>query len=524
MLKRIECAPNISEGRSAEVIAAVSAAVSEVPEVLLLDRSSDPDHNRTVLTLVGSPEGLKEAILRLFAAAIERIDLRRHEGKHPRMGAVDVVPFIPLRNATMADCVALARNTAQAVADRFGVPIYLYAEAATRPERVVLSHIRKGEFEGLAAKMADPAWRPDFGPAQPHLSAGASAIGARFFLIAYNLNLDTADVGVAHAVARAARASSGGLMNVQAMGIGLDRRSQAQVSMNLLNFRQTPIHRVQELVKAEAARYGARVLSSEIVGLIPREALLEAAAHYLQVENWSQDRVLENAILRQEENRSTAEVASERRLTDLPLPEFLSRLAGAQPAPGGGSAAALAGALAASLVAMVSGLTAGRKGFEEVAEPIARIGDGSRALAAVLTRAIDEDARAYEAVMDAYRLPKADASLASERAAAIQAAMQRAAAMQLVVAKACLDAAELALRVVRIANPNAMSDAAVGALLALAGLEGALLNVATNLDAIEDTSYVAANRDEITRMSDAGSVLRAELAAVTHGRIRRLSL
>ena len=300
MLKRIECVPNISEGRRPEVIAAISHAAAGVPEVLLLDQSSDYDHNRTVLTLIGSPEGLKQAILALYEAALAHIDLRRHQGKHPRMGAVDVVPFIPIRDVTMEECVALSREVGRAVAERFDIPIFLYAESALNPERTVLANIRKGEFEGLPAKMADPAWKPDFGPAQPHPAAGASAFGARFFLIAYNLQLDTPDLKVARAIARAVRASSGGLMNVQAMGVFLAERNQAQVSLNLLNYVSTPIHRVQELVKAEAARYGARVLSSEIVGLIPQAALLEAAAYYLQIEKWNLNLVLENAILDKE--------------------------------------------------------------------------------------------------------------------------------------------------------------------------------------------------------------------------------
>lgn len=303
MLKRIECVPNISEGRRPEVVAAIADALEEIPGALLLDRSSDHDHNRTVLTLVGSPEGLKQAIVRLYEAALERIDLRVHEGKHPRMGAVDVVPFIPIRGATMKDCVALAQEVGAEVANRFGVPIYLYAEAAARPERAVLANVRKGEFEGLAARMATPDGQPDFGPGLPHPSAGASAFGARSFLIAYNLQLDTPDIRTAQEIARAVRASSGGLMHVQAMGLYLDDRRQAQVSMNLLNFARTPLHRVQELVKIEAARFGARVLGAEIVGLVPQAALLEAAAYYLQIENWDPALVLENAILRKEEQR-----------------------------------------------------------------------------------------------------------------------------------------------------------------------------------------------------------------------------
>lgn len=301
MSKLIECVPNFSEGRRPEVIEAIVSAVARVPGVVLLDRSSDHDHNRTVVTLAGSPEGLKEAILRLYEAALQHIDLREHKGEHPRMGAVDVVPFIPVRNASMEDCVALAKEVGQAVAEKFGVPMFLYSEAASDPSRKVLANIRKGEFEGMAEKMQDPAWKPDFGPAAPHPSAGVSAIGARFFLIAYNLQLDTPDLKVAQAIAKAVRASSGGLQNVQAMGVFLADCNQAQVSMNLLNYEKTPIHRVQELVKVEAARYGARVVGAEIVGLIPQHALLEAASYYLQVENWSPSLVLENAMIEKEQ-------------------------------------------------------------------------------------------------------------------------------------------------------------------------------------------------------------------------------
>lgn len=301
MSKLIECVPNFSEGRRPEVIEAIVSSVSRVPGVVVLDQSSDHDHNRTVLTLAGSPEGLKEAVLKLYEAALKHIDLREHKGEHPRMGAVDVVPFIPVRNATMEDCVALAKEVGALVAEKFGVPMFLYAEAASDPGRKVLANIRKGEFEGMAAKMQDPAWKADFGPAAPHASAGVSAIGARFFLVAYNLQLDTPDLKVAQAIAKAVRASSGGLQNVQAMGVFLADRNQAQVSMNLLNYEKTPIHRVQELVKIEAARYGARVVGAEIVGLLPQQALLEAAAYYLQVENWSPSLVLENAMLEKEQ-------------------------------------------------------------------------------------------------------------------------------------------------------------------------------------------------------------------------------
>lgn len=298
--KLIECVPNFSEGRRPEVVDAVANAVSGIPGVILLDRSSDVDHNRTVLTLAGSPEGLKAAILALYSEVSKHVDLTQHKGEHPRMGAVDVVPFIPVRNATMEDCVALASEVAQAVAERFEVPVYLYAEAARRPECKVLSNIRKGEFEGLEVKMQEACWAPDFGPGRPHPTMGASAFGARPFLIAYNLQLATSDLKIAQAISKAVRGSSGGLVNVQAMGVFLADRNVAQVSMNLLNHEKTPIHRVQELVKAEAARYGVSVIGSEVIGLVPQAALLEAAAYYLQIENWSPNLVLENKILEKE--------------------------------------------------------------------------------------------------------------------------------------------------------------------------------------------------------------------------------
>ncbi|HZT42228.1 MAG TPA: glutamate formimidoyltransferase [Chthonomonadaceae bacterium] len=523
----IECVPNVSEGRRPEVIEAISGSVSSAPGVILLDRSVDADHNRMVLTLAGSPEGLKEAILRLYAAALEHIDLREHRGSHPRMGAVDVVPFIPIRDATMEDCIVLANEVGQAVAEKFGVPVYLYGQAATSPKRRSLPNIRQGEFEGLAEKMADPAWKPDFGPDRPHPTAGASAIGARFFLLAYNLQLDTPDVKVADAVARSVRALSGGLKNVQAMGVFLADRNQAQVSMNLLNYAQTPLHRAQELVKAEARRYGARVLTSEIIGLIPQAALLEAAAYYLQVENWDPNLVLENAILQKQASEGgvsmgVPESGAAGGFARLSVTGFLDRLGAAQATPGGGSVAALAGALAAALVRMVSGLTMGKKGFEGVAEEMASLRNRGETLAAALTAAIDEDSAAYEAVMAAYGLPKGNDAEKAQRTEAIQAAMQQAAEVPLRVAEMCREAAEMALTALRQGNPNASSDGAVALLLALSGLEGAALNVATNLDAIQDPEFIAAKQQKLEQLFTEDARLRAAMWTAVRERIRSL--
>ena len=292
----IESIPNVSEGRKAEVVARMADAISSTPGVRLLDASSDASHNRSVFTVVGDAPSLKAATLALFEVAVETIDLRTHQGEHPRLGAVDVVPFVPIQGATMEDCVALAKDVAATVAERFAVPVYLYEDASADPARKNLEDIRRGEFEGLSAKMALPGWTPDFGPAQPHESAGAAVIGARMPLIAYNINLDTDRLDVAKQIASAVRHSSGGLRFVKAMGVMLEDRRIAQVSMNLTNYQKTPISRVFEMVKREAARYGVMVLESEIVGLVPSAALLATAEYYLQIEGFSANQVLENKL------------------------------------------------------------------------------------------------------------------------------------------------------------------------------------------------------------------------------------
>src|SRR5438270_13608552 len=283
----IECIPNVSEGRRPEIVAAMAAAIRAVPGVRLLDHSSDASHNRSVFTLVGDAAGVEQAILALFERAVADIDLRTHKGEHPRLGAVDVVPFVPIEGVTMADCVALAKKVGAIVAERFAVPVYLYEEASSNPQRKNLEDIRRGEFEGLAAKMATPAWAADFGPSAPHPSAGASVIGARMPLIAYNINLATDRLDVAKKIAAAIRHSSGGFRHVKAMGIPLEGRGIVQVSMNLTNYEKTPIFRVFDVVKREAARYGVHVLESEIVGLVPSAALHAAAEHYLQLEGFT---------------------------------------------------------------------------------------------------------------------------------------------------------------------------------------------------------------------------------------------
>jgi len=289
----IECVPNVSDGRRPEVVTAIAASLQAVPGVRVLDVQSDATHNRSVLTLAGDAAGLEQAALALYEAALNAIDLRSHRGEHPRLGAVDVCPFVPIEDVTMADCVALARRVGEAVAKRFGLPVYLYEEAALNAARRNLEDIRRGEFEGLASKMQQPEWMPDFGPAAPHPTAGATVIGARMPLIAYNINLATDRLDVAKKIAAAIRQSSGGFRFVKAMGIALEDRGIVQVSMNLTNYEKTPMFRVFEVVKREAARYGVSILESEIVGLVPAAALAQAAEFYLQLEGFKPDQVLE---------------------------------------------------------------------------------------------------------------------------------------------------------------------------------------------------------------------------------------
>ncbi len=292
----IECVPNVSEGRRPEIVARMAEAIRSVTGARLLDHSSDASHNRSVFTLAGDAAGVERAVLALFACAVEDIDLRTQRGEHPRLGAVDVVPFVPIEGVTMAECVALAKKVGAEVAARFQIPVYLYEEAAADPARKNLEDIRRGEFEGLTAKMATAGWAPDFGPARPHATAGAAVIGARMPLIAYNINLATDRLDVAKKIAAAVRHSTGGLRYVKAMGLPLEDRGIVQVSMNLTNFEKTPIYRVFEMVKREAARYGVTVLESEIIGLVPSAALTQSAAWFLQVSDFTERQVLENAL------------------------------------------------------------------------------------------------------------------------------------------------------------------------------------------------------------------------------------
>lgn len=296
MARVVECVPNFSEGRRKEVIEAIVEPFRVAPEVTLLDYAPDADHNRTVVTVAGDPENVLAAVFEAIRTAASLIDMEEHTGEHPRMGATDVVPFVPIREITMTECVDLARRLGSRVGEELGIPVFLYEAAATRPERTNLADIRRGQYEGWKTKINDPDWKPDFGPSALHPSAGATVVGARMPLVAFNVNLGTSDMRIANSIARAVRHIGGGLRFVKALGIEMQDRGIVQVSMNLTNYTKTPIYRVMEMIRAEARRYGVPIISSEIIGLTPAESLFDVAAYYLQLEGFSSSNVLENRL------------------------------------------------------------------------------------------------------------------------------------------------------------------------------------------------------------------------------------
>ena len=469
----VECVPNFSEGRDAAKVDAIVQAM-RIPGVYLLDREMDSDHNRSVITLAGQREAIEEAAIRGVGKAAELIDLTAHQGAHPRLGAADVVPFIPIDGVTLADCVAMSRRVGAEIWKRFGVPVYLYEAAATRPERQNLEFIRKGQFEGIRDDIAtNPARLPDFGEPRLHPTAGATVVGARKALIAYNVFLNTPDIEIAKKIARAVRFSSGGLRFVKAAGFLV--RGLAQVSMNLTDFEQTPVHRVFELVKREAARYGVAPLSSEIVGLIPKAALESAAEWFLQVENFDSSLILEN--------RLSAIMTGKTAVGGLRagIEPFIEQLAAPTATPGGGSAAAASAAMAAGLASMVASMSRTRKAYAQyepqLSEAVARLA----VLREELKAAIDADAASYNAVMKAYKAAKES----EDSAALINAALREAATVPLRVAERAAEVAQIAATLGAISSPMMKSDLTTSIALAAAAIQGALANVHINLDSME---------------------------------------
>lgn len=511
MTQLIECIPNFSEARRPEIIDQIVAAVQSVSEVKVLDRSSDLDHNRTVLTFAGTPAGVEEAAFRAIKTAAELIDLDQHTGAHPRMGATDVCPFVPLGGVTMQECIGIAQRLGQRVGSELSIPVYLYEAAATRPERANLENIRKGQYEGIKAALsgaegAEEAQRrkPDFGPAQLP-KAGATVIGARNPLIAFNIYLTTHDVEIAKKIAKAVRQSSGGLRYVKGLGLLVDGR--AQVSMNLTNFRETPIARVVEFVRREAQRYGVGIHHSELVGLIPQEALVDAAVWYTQLDQFDKEQILESRLF-----SAPASSPADN------CPSFIEELAAPTPTPGGGSAAAFAGAMGAGLVAMVAGITMGKKKYADVEAEMQAVRVVAENLRRELTQAVDDDASSFEVLMATFKLPKDTEEQKSARSAAIVQATLNAAHIPLHVAEDAVKVMELALKCAQRGIASAISDSMSGFAMARASLTAAGCNVRINLNTLEDRSAGEKMLKQLAELEAEADKLEKEIRQVLQER------
>ncbi len=459
--KLVECVPNFSEGRDRQKVDAIAAAIQGVPGAIVLDMEMDADHNRSVITFVAPPETVMDAALAAASKAAELIDLTTHQGVHPRIGATDVIPFVPLEGVTLEECVQIAGKTAAELWKRLRIPAYLYEAAAKRQDRVNLENIRRGQFEGLREEVrTNPDRAPDLGDPELHPTAGATVVGARKFLIAYNINLGTADVEIAKRLAKGIRHSTGGFRHVKAMGVPLESRGLAQVSMNLTDFEATPVHRVFECVRSEAERFGVPVVGSEIIGLIPKKALEMTADFYLRVENFQPSMVLENRVAQEMSKKSG-------------LSEFLDALSAATPTPGGGSASAAAGAMAAALGAMVARLSKlDSSHFEE-----------DRAF---LAEAVQRDADAYSAVVTAYKKPK------DERGPFVEEAMKGATQVPLEVLERTR-ALSQRLEQLAASSPSKFgSDVTTARALAEAAQKGARANVEINLPYLPEGDYRSA--------------------------------
>lgn len=524
----VECVPNFSEGRDRSILDAIAREIEAVDGVRLLDVDPGADTNRTVVTFVGSPDGVAEAAFRAIRCAADRIDMSRHTGAHPRMGATDVCPFVPVSGITMEECAAIARRVGERVGRELSIPVYLYEHAASRPERRSLADIRVGEYEGLEAKLRDPRWNPDFGPPVFNARAGATVIGAREFLIAYNVNLNTRDKRLANEIAlsiretgRIARGPDGQLLvdekgqqvrtpgllkAIRAVGWTIEEYGCAQVSINLLDYHVTPVHAAFEACVSEAAKLGLRVTGSELVGLIPLEAVRMAGRYYLARQGRSTGVPESELVHVATQSLGLSSITpfdpakkiieytvrqGRKALVDRSIRGFVDELSTDSPAPGGGSVAALCGALGAALGAMVANLTIGKKGFEAAREEMIRIADEGQIVKDAFLVDIDRDTEAFNAVMSASRLPKKTPAEQEARASAIEAASRHAILVPLGVLERCGEVLDLAEATAARGNPNSASDAAVAALVAVACAEGAYDNVIINLPGIADRGWAA---------------------------------
>ncbi len=544
-VKVVECVPNISEGRRPEVYRAVAAAAAAVPGVTVLDVDPGAETNRTVITFVGEPEAVLEGAWQLVRTALDLIDMRTHHGAHARMGAVDVVPFVPVSGVTMAECADLASRLGERIGAELDVPVYLYEHAASSPARRNLADVRAGEYEGLAAKLADPVWRPDFGPVQLRPRAGATIVGARPFLIAYNVNINTTDKRLAARIAADIREKgrkrldaagkpvlddagreiwdAGLLKGIKAVGWTIPEYGCAQVSINVTDLEATPLHVVFDTCVERATVHGLRVTGSELVGMVPRAALLDAGRHYLTRMGRSMgvpeatlvDIATRTLGLSEVKAFDPQERVIEYRLTG-PGPlvgrsvaAFTDELSSDSPAPGGGSVAALAGALGAGLAAMVANLTHPKRGFEGSAADLERLAVAGQALKDRLLAAVDADTAAFDAYLAAIRLPQGTAAEAQARAVAMRDATVATIEVPMITLEAAPEVVALCLEAARIGMPVTRSDAGTGAAMALAAASGAYQNVCINLPGLDDE----AARSALLARADSAWALTKDRAA-----------
>ena len=481
MPKIIECIPNFSEGRNPATVQALTAAVESVPGVWLLDRTSDPDHHRSVLTFAGRPEAVSEAAFQAIRLAAKRIDLRSHTGGHPRIGATDVVPFVPIQGTTMEDCIQLARQLGERVGAELLIPVFLYEQAASHPDRTKLEAIRRGGLSGLEARMTtDRNWRPDFGPSRLHATAGAVAIGARHPLIAFNVNLNTPDLSIAKAIARTIRHSNGGLPCVKAIGVALPSRRIVQVSMNLTDYRVTSMATAFRAVQTESTKAGVDTAESELIGLVPQAALDQAAASLLQLRRFDNTQVLETKL-------ALAQAAQLNHETEPTITSFLRELSSATPTPAGGAAAALAGALAASLGTM------GARIGKQTAPEQSLSGVGQK-----LVASMQHDCEAYEAVSKARRLP-ADHP---DRSMLLATALEKATEIPLKIAELACEAGHTITTIRTQLSPSVQSDLTVGIILAIAAADAGLHTARTNVKLQRNQSVAIDQTRRITKIAN----------------------
>jgi len=562
MQKLIECVPNFSEGRDQNVIRQITDAIESVDGVSLLDVDPGASTNRTVVTFVGSPDAAVEAAFRAIKKASELIDMRKHKGAHPRMGATDVCPFIPVSNVSWDEVIACANRLGQRVGDELKIPIYLYEKAAKNQSRSNLSVIRGGEYEGFFEKIRQPEWKPDFGPEIFSEKSGATVIGVRDFLVAYNVNLNTKSVRRANSVAFDVREQgrvktedgtpsgktvldangepiriSGMLKHVKAIGWFVKEYGIAQVSMNLTDIEETPLHAAFDACCESAARRGLRVTGSEIVGMVPKKSLVDAGRYFLRKQKWSEgvsDEELIDIAIRSmglselkpfdpkgkviEFKIESAE--PKRSLAKMNLREFCNETLSDSPAPGGGSVAALMGALGASLGGMVANLSAGKRGWDDKLEYFSNWAVTAQQLKDELLALVDEDTAAFTEVMDAFALPKESAEEKAARAAAIAKATKYAAEVPLKVMETASKSYELLAEMAERGNPASVSDIGVGALATRACIEGAALNVKINLAQLKDEKFKTASLKRIEQISTDSDTQFEKISQVVASKLR----